>query len=264
MARIGFIGAGNMAEAIIRGILGNRLYAGHEILVYDANPQRMDYMVETYKVVPAASNEEMAERAALLVLAVKPQVAPSVLPSVAPHIDGDQSIVSILAGWSLETLRGYFRKGSLVRVMPNMPALVGQGMSAISFEPSASEALKKTVLDIFAATGEVEVLPEHQLDAAGALSGSGPAYVACFMEALADAGVREGLPRATAYRLAAQTLKGTAAVQLETGKLPAEIKDMVCSPGGTSIVGVYELERGRMRAAVIDAVHGAVLRTKEL
>jgi pyrroline-5-carboxylate reductase len=200
-----------------------------------------------------------------VVLAVKPQVVGPVLAEIAPVVTGRHLLISVAAGVATATIRtGLGKDARIVRVIPNTPALVLQGATAIARGPGLRPEDLKVAEDIFGAVGRVVVLDEGQLDAATGVSGSGPAYVAIVVESLADGGVRMGLDRATAMTLAAQTVLGAATLLLETGMHPGSLKDMVASPGGTTIAGIAALEEGGVRAAFIRAVERATLRSREL
>ncbi len=249
---IGFIGAGNMATALIRGMLDGGMDA-QELLTFDVNPERMDAM-RSIGVATANSAVELANAAETLVLAIKPKDIRAMLATLAEHATV-RELVSIAIGWTqamleeaLPTARG------ILRMMPNTPALVREGVIALCADHTVSPERFAEIERAFSYCGRSLLVPETLFDAVASLSGSGPAYVYLFIEALGDAGVREGLPRETAYTLAAQTLLGAAKMVLQTGKHPGALKDAVCSPGGSTIEAIYALEKGGLRGAVIDAV----------
>lgn len=265
MSKIGFIGAGNMGKAIIKGIIAAELTSPEEIFVYDVFKPTLESIEMELGVTTASSEREVAQQAKIIVLAVKPNMVPEVLNTIKDDISENKIIVSIAAGVTLERLNANLPKQTkLVRVMPNTPALVGCGMTALCFNSFVVEEEKQEVLTIFESLGEAEVVGEYLIDAVTGLSGSGPAYVYMFIEALADGGVLAGMPRSSAYKFAAQTVLGSAKMVLETGKHPGELKDMVSSPGGTTITAVRSLENDGFRAAIINAVVAAAEKNKSL
>jgi pyrroline-5-carboxylate reductase len=262
--RVGFLGAGRMATALARGWLAAGLVRPEDLRASDPAPAaRQAFAAETG--CPAGpDNRPVAEASDLLLLAVKPQSMAGLLAEVRPLVRS-QLVVSIAAGVTLRQLHEALGdRCRLVRVMPNTPCLVGASASAYSPSSTATADDAALVDRLLNAVGRAHRVPEGLLDAVTGLSGSGPAYVYVIVEALADGGVRAGLPRDVAQALAAQTVLGAAKMVLETGKHPAELKDMVASPGGTTIVGLHALERGGLRAALIDAVESAARRATEL
>ena len=259
-----FIGAGQMAEAIVRGVLDAGLVTPDRVTMTDVRPQRLEQL-RTLGIRGEATNQNAVVHGDVIVLAVKPQDVTTVLADIGPHVTSDQLIVSIAAGVPLKTLEGGLeRPVPVVRVMPNTPCLVRAGMAAVARGTHASPEHEATALSIFNATGKAVAVPEKQLDAVTALSGSGPGYIAVLIEALIDGGVRVGLPRDVATTLAVQTTLGTAQLMSETGEHPARVKDMVTSPGGTTIAGIHAMERAGVRAAMIDAVVEAAERSRQL
>lgn len=263
--KLGMIGGGVMAEAILSRLLQRSLFAPQEVLVSDPQAERRHYLSQTYGIGVTADNQSPAEATDAILLAIKPQI----VDQVALELQGSSSLhqsclISILAGVTLSKLERLFPDHSIIRVMPNTPATVGAGMSAIAIGTHVSEAQIRLTQSIFAAVGEVVELPERLLDAVTGLSGSGPAYVAIFIEALADGGVAAGLPRAIAQQLALQTVWGTADLLRQTALHPAILKDRVTSPGGTTIAGVAALEQAGFRSATIEAVKAAYQRSVEL
>lgn len=258
--KIGFIGCGNMGGAIVHGIIKGGVFDASEICACDLNQEK----IKSLGVTPLDTPEEICQNSDMILIAVKPKVAPDLLANLHEHLAG-KALISIVAGFSTQKIQEFsHNKCRVLRVMPNTPAMVGAGATALSLATSFSEAEKKVAEQIFTATGLFAWVEESLMDAVTAVSGSGPAYAFLFLEALADGGVREGLPRDVAYRLAAQTLVGAAQMVLQTGKHPGELKDMVCSPAGTTIDAVYALEQGGLRATVIDAVHVCAQKSKEL
>jgi pyrroline-5-carboxylate reductase len=262
---IGFLGAGNMAEALIRGLL-----EAHELdpsLIGASGPrvERMEELSERYGIRATTDNRELARHSEILVLGVKPQILERVIDEVADDIRDGALVVSIAAGVSTVDIEERLRPNvRVVRAMPNTPALVRAGATAISRGAHAHDEDLALARLIFDAVGITVVLDESQLDAVTGLSGSGPAYVFLIMEALADAGVKVGLSRRNAQRLAAQTVMGSAKLLLDTDEHPGRLKDMVTSPGGTAIAGLHTLEQGGLRTTLINAVESATNRAHEL
>ncbi|MDR2006638.1 MAG: pyrroline-5-carboxylate reductase [Acidaminococcales bacterium] len=257
-----FIGGGVMAEAIIKGILAKSLTVPEKITVIEPLAERRLYLEKTYGV--RADNEsEALKRAQAIILAVKPQILESALDdAITALIPHDALVVSIVAGKSLAGLRALLPRQRLVRVMPNTPLAVGEGMTVFARDKSTNEHDVEFVHAIFAACGMAMELPESQLDAVTGLSGSGPGYIFVIIDALADAGVMAGLPRDTAIKLAAQTLAGSARMVLETGKHPAQLRDQVTSPGGTTIAGIAAMEKAGVRAGLMGAVLAATEKSR--
>ena len=251
--KIGFIGCGNMAKGMIRGILASG-YAAREDLTASARTEGTKEHIRAEFGITCASNEETAASSDLLVLAVKPQVYEEVIPRIRDFVKESAVVVSIAPGKSLKWLDDQFgRSLRIVRAMPNTPALVGEGMSALTPNERVSEEELSRVLGLFRSFGDALTVPEHLLDAVTAVSGSSPAYVFLFIEAMADGAVALGMPRAQAYHFAAQAVLGSAKMVLETGMHPGQLKDMVCSPGGTTIEAVRVLEERGLRSSVIEA-----------
>lgn len=263
---LGFLGAGNMGEAMIRGVLSAKLRSPEQVVVYDAAPGRGEELRRRLGVASARSVEELLRSCDMVVVAVKPQVLSSVLSGISRDAARGKTFVSIVAGAKIVLFEKALGEGAkIVRTMPNTPAQVGMGSTGIYFPPVVDAATRKEVLALFSSFGTVAEMPrEDLLDAVTALSGSGPAYAFLFIEALADGAVRAGMGRAEASLLAASTLEGAARMVRETGKHPAELKDMVMSPGGTTAAGVAALERGAFRATVMEAVLSAWHRCREL
>ena len=262
---IGFIGLGNMAKAMIGGILRQQIAKPEEIIGSSATQATREQVADTFGIRTENSNVEVARQAQILILAVKPVVLPPVLEEIREYIGEDTLIISVAAGkkisWFEERLNSPAR---IVRFMPNTPALVGEGCTAVCRNQHVSEEELEEALRLASSFGMAEVVSEQMLDVAGAVSGASPAYVFMFIEALADAAVKAGMPRKQAYRFSAQAVMGSAKLLLETGRHPGELKDMVCSPGGTTIEGVQVLEQEGMRAAVMDAIEACMEKTKRL
>jgi pyrroline-5-carboxylate reductase len=263
--RLGFLGSGNMAEALMRGILAKDLWSKQHLIASDVSAQRLSVVGKELGIITAGDNREVVKASDMIIVATKPAQVPEVLSEVADLVTVDRLVVSIAAGVTLATIQSCL-KGNVpvIRVMPNAPALVLAGMSCLSAGQYASEDHMTQALKVFSGVGEAVVVPEAHLDAVTALSGSGPAYLFVVLEALADAGVRAGLPRKIAEKLSAQTMLGAAKMVLETGKHPGELKDMVASPAGTTIEGLAALEGGGIRGAFMEAVDAAWRRAKEL
>lgn len=261
--KIGFIGCGNMGSAILKGIVASGTVAKDHIYVYDVSEAAQQAM-RGFGVHVMNDNEEVCKAADIVFLAVKPQYMEQTLASTKTALEG-KCVISIAAGLASGRIREMIHaKPRVLRTMPNTPAMVLAGAFALCNDCDLTEEEKTIAEQLFKPLGVVEWVPEHLIDAVCGVSGSGPAYVAMFIEAMADGGVREGLPRATAYRLAAQTVMGTAQMYLENGIHPGAMKDMVTSPAGTTIEGCYALEKGAMRASVMDAVHVGAERSREL
>lgn len=262
---IGFIGCGNMAQAMIRGMVFHHAAAPESIIVSDADSVKVHGFAKSVGIRAAGGNSDVAKGSDILFLAVKPQVYPAVIEEIRNDVMPGAVIVTIAAGQSIDVTEQRFgRPIKLIRAMPNTPAMVGEGMSALSPNANVSAAETDAVKALFASFGEAEIVPEHLMDAVVAVSGSSPAFVFMFIEALADGAVDAGMPRAQAYHFAAQSVLGSAKMVLDLDKHPAELKDMVCSPAGTTIAAVAALEKDGFRHAVIDAVDQCVARSKAL
>jgi len=264
--QFGVIGGGVMAEAIISRLLQQEIYSPSKILVSEPQLQRREFWQEKYQVAVTKDNNEAVAAQEVILLAIKPQILDAVTKQLTLSDQPKNSplIISILAGVSLSRLESAFPGYSVVRVMPNTPATVGEGISAIAIGSNVSNAQLQKAQQIFTAVGQVVEVSEYLMDAVTGLSGSGPAYIALMVESLADGGVAAGLPRVIAQKLAIQTVLGTATLLRESGLHPAELKDRVSSPGGTTIAGVTALEKGGFRSAVIEAVKAATQRSQEL
>ena len=261
--KIGIIGCGNMGGAILKGALASGVLAPEQAYVYDISPAAME-AAKNLGVNLAADDEEVCAKSDIILLAVKPQNAAEALAMCKKALDG-KALMSIVAGVTVERLQNMIDgTPRILRIMPNTPALVFEGAFALCSDNDFTEAELDAAKAIYEKIGVVEMIPEKLIDAVCGLSGGGPAYAAMFIEALADGGVKNGLPRATAFRLAAQTCLGTAKMILETGIHPGALKDMVTSPGGTTIEGCEALERGGMRYAVIDCINVATEKSKKI
>jgi pyrroline-5-carboxylate reductase len=262
---VGFIGAGNMAEAMIRGLIRGGHVPAERIAASAPRAERRDELAKRYAIRAEASNADVARWASLLVLCVKPQIQSRVLREIASAVTPATLVVSIAAGVATEVIEEALADNvRVVRAMPNTPALVGAAATAIAAGRHAGAADVAIARALFDAVGVTVVLDESHLDAVTGLSGSGPAYIFLILEALADAGVKVGLSRRDAQRLAAQTVMGSAKLLLDTDEHPGKLKDMVTSPGGTAIAGLHTLEEGGLRTTLINAVETATKRSREL
>ena len=263
--KVGFIGGGNMAGALIRGLLHSETMTPDQIRASDVKPDRLAELHTKYDIETTEDNTALAGWADVIVLSVKPQIVDRILAPVAAALAPGDVVVSIAAGVPLEAIEARLPPGAkVVRAMPNTAAIALAGATAIAPGASASPDDVEVARALFEAVGRCVVLDESLLDAVTGLSGSGPAYVMLMIEALADGGVKVGLGRDTALLLAAQTVYGAAKLQLETGEHPGRLKDMVTSPGGTAIAGLHTLEAGGLRRTLIDAVEAASTRAAEL
>ena len=261
--KLGFIGAGNMGSAILRGLIRKGLLCAEDIYISDKRPEALDAFA-AQGIHTTTCNIELVKACDCVLLAVKPVYAAQVLSEIHDALSG-KFVVSIVAAWTYDMLNDHLPENTrFVRVMPNTPLAVGEGMSLISTHARCTQDEFAFAKQIFAAAGKVAEVEDHIFVAATSINGCGPAFVYQFIEALADGGVRYGVPRALAYELAAQTLIGASKMVLETGEHPGKLKDAVCSPGGTTIEGVYALEKGGMRAAVMDALGATIEKTNRL
>ncbi len=266
-ANLGFIGGGQMGEALIRGVLATGLYQPQEIAVAEPSAQRRELLADRYGVLVYEKDEQLWEFCQVMILAVKPQIMGSILEQIREKVDGQKHLlISIAAGISLGFLEGGLAPGKarVIRVMPNTPALVLAGASALSPGSHVDDHDLKLAEKIFAAVGKAVILPESAMDGVTGLSGSGPAYVFTFLESLIDAGVKVGLSREVAGVLARQTIMGSMQLAEESRQSPADLRAMVTSPGGTTIAGLHALENGAFRGLVMDAVETAARRSREL
>jgi pyrroline-5-carboxylate reductase len=261
---IGFIGAGQMAQALAQGFVKAGLAAGAQLVHCDPVEAARQAFATNIGGIAAANNLEVIERANVVFLAVKPQNVPAVFAEIGGKLKPEKLVVSIAAGVTLERLCEGLKTKRVVRVMPNTPALIGKGASAFALGPAATAADGQLVGQLLGAVGQAFQIDEKHLDAVTGLSGSGPAFVYVMIEALSDGGVRMGLPRDVATALAAQTVRGAAEMVLTSGEHPAVLKDKVASPGGTTIAGLQALEDRGLRAALIAAVEAATRRSIEL
>ena len=263
--KIGMLGAGNMAAALIRGLLSSGVVEREQLSSSDVRHDRLQEIEREHGIGTTTDNRQLVHWASVVVLAVKPQVVDRVLGEVAEAFDANKLLVSIAAGVPISALSARLPTGTrILRVMPNTAALVLAGATAVARGSHATEQDLATGLALFEAVGKVAVVDEALMNAVTGLSGSGPAYVMLMIEAMADGGVKMGLPRDVALLLSAQTLYGAAKLQLDTREHPGRLKDMVTSPAGTTIAGLHALESGKLRASLMDAVEAATRRSAEL
>lgn len=263
--KYGFIGGGNMGEALIMGLLGNGATLAEDIMVHEVIPARQDYLEKTYKIRSAESNSALVKSVDIIILAVKPQFLGPVLTEIGDQVNADQLVVSIIAGVKIEEIQSALPEGTpVIRTMPNTPALVMAGATAMAPGDSATDIHMASAREIFESVGIAIEVPEKHMDIVTGLSGSGPAYIFMIMEAMADAGVLKGLPMDQALLLAGQTIFGSAKLAVETGVHPAQLKNQVSSPGGTTIAGLKILETGGLRGLIMEAIEAATNRSIEL
>ena len=262
--RFGFIGAGNMAQAMIGGILKAELVSKDEIIASAATQKTLDAVKDKFGVQTTLDNQEIA-KADMIFLAVKPVYCEQVLREIKDKLTKDRIVVSIAAGKTMAWLEEQLGKDTkIVRTMPNTPALVGEGITAVCPNEQVTDKELTQVCEVLESFGKAEVIKESMMDAVIAVSGSSPAYVFMFIEAMADAAVAEGMPRAQAYRFAAQSVLGSAKMVLETGKHPGELKDMVCSPAGTTIEAVRVLEQTGFRGSVMECMKACADKSRNM
>jgi pyrroline-5-carboxylate reductase len=263
--KIGFIGTGKMGSALIQGLIKTNTVEPVNIYASDINDAALNSLVEEQGITPCDSNEEVVTHSDILIFAVKPQILGSVLDGIKNSVREEQLVVSIAAGVPISFIAEYLPENTkIIRVMPNITVTVGEAPSALSLGAHVSYDEAQSVRHIFDSVGKTVIVPEKLMDAVTGLSGSGPAFVFLFIEALADAGVYCGLDRNIALTLAAQTVLGSAKMLLETGTHPASLKDLVTSPAGTTIEGIRLLEENKFRASIMNAVIAAAKRSEEL
>jgi pyrroline-5-carboxylate reductase len=263
--RIGFIGGGVMAEAIIKSIIAKKVAAAGEIIAGDISEPRRKHLVETYGIKATAVNNEVIDGTDCLILATKPQELSKVSQDLKGKLKPSQLVISIMAGINVDTLKTELSHDAIIRSMPNMPAQIGFGITVWTDSTNVSAEQKKIAQSILAAPGEeIYVKEEKYIDMATAVSGSGPAYIFMILETLTDAGVHIGMPRTLAEKLAIETTIGSAMTARITGKHPAELKNLVTSPGGTTTEGLLKLESGGLRSLILNAVISAYEKAKKL
>lgn len=253
--KLGFIGTGNMATAMMGGIIENHIASPEEIIGADPFAPGRERVKEKYGIRVTADNNEVVKNAEVVILSVKPQFYADVIAGIRDDVTDSHLIITIAPGKTLSWLADQFQKPvKIVRTMPNTPAMVGEGMTGACKNSYVTDEDMEKALSILNGFGKAELIPEHMMDAVVAVSGSSPAYVFVMIEAMADAAVSGGIPRSQAYKFAAQAVLGSAKMVLETGKHPGELKDMVCSPAGTTIEAVRVLEEKGFRSAIIEAM----------
>lgn len=262
---IGFIGCGNMAQAMIKGIVKSNLLPKEKIMASNPSQGKLDKISKECGISTTHENKKVAESSDILILSVKPYKYIDVINEIKESVKEEVVIVTIAAGIDMYSVEKAFKKEvKIIRTMPNTPAFVGEGMTAICKNNYVNDNDLENVLSIFKSFGKVELLEEKLMDVVPAVSGSSPAYVYMFIEALADGAVLGGIPRDKAYKMAAQTVLGSAKMVLESGKHPGELKDDVCSPGGTTIEAVYALEKNNFRGAIIEAAESCTKKCQEM
>ena len=264
--KIGFIGAGNMGGAILKGALAKRFLQPQETMIYDINKELCESWKQDYQVRVAPSNYDLVQQCDWIVLGVKPVFLAGVLDEIRSNLTPDKKVISIAAGWSIHMLTEAMgeSKAGLLRVMPNTPAMVGEGLLALCQETTLNAEDFVWAQQLFGTLGVVQIVPERLIDAVIAVSGSSPAYVFMFIEAMADAAVKLGMPRQMAIQSAAQAVMGSAKMVLDTKQHPAVLKDQVCSPGGTTIEAVQVLEENGMRSAIMKAMAACADKSKAM
>ncbi len=264
--KIGFIGGGQMGEALIRGIIGSGLYSKSDISVAEPSTERREYMTQTYGIEGFDNSDQIWATCDTVLLAVKPQIMEIILAASRDHISSEHLIITIAAGLPISFYEERLGRDDykIIRVMPNTPALILEAASGLSGNKNVSREELLRCEEILNKVGKAVILDESALDAVTGLSGSGPAYVFTFADAMIDAGIKAGLPRPTAETLALQTILGSVKLLIESKKHPADLRAMVTSPGGTTIAAQHVLERSGFKGIVMDAVEAAVLRSKEL
>ncbi|MBQ2609881.1 MAG: pyrroline-5-carboxylate reductase [Butyrivibrio sp.] len=263
--KLGFIGLGNMAKAMIGGIIAKGLMGPDDIIGTAATEETCAKVAQKYGIQTLSSNAAVAKEADIIILAVKPQYLKVVIADIMDNVDDSKVIVSIAAGKTINWLQNEFEKQvKIVRVMPNTPALVLEGCSAVCRNDLVDDDNYKFVKELLGSFGKAYTVPESLMDVVVGVSGSSPAYVFMFIEAMADAAVEGGMPRKQAYEFAAQSVLGSAKMVLETGKHPGELKDMVCSPAGTTIDAVHVLEENGFRGTVMNAVTACIEKSRSL
>jgi pyrroline-5-carboxylate reductase len=264
--KVGFIGSGNIASAIIGGIISSGFLKPENINVSSLHKNTAASLASKYGVTLMSDNIELVKNSHVVVLSVKPNMYDNVINKIKNYINEDTVIVTVAAGITIEYVKKQFERNvKVIRTMPNTPAMVGEGMTAMTYDPTVNEEDAAFIKGMFESCGIVEVIEDESLmDVVTSLGSSSPAFVDILIEAMADAAVLSGLPRAISYRMAAQAVKGSARMLMETGKHPGELKDMVCSPGGTAIEGVRVLEEKGMRNAMIEAIIATAEKAKLL
>lgn len=262
---IGFIGCGKMAQAMIQGMIVSKVVTPQQVIVSAKTEETLQFVEKTYDIGTTLHNKEVAEKADYLFLAIQPDLYAKVINEVKEVVKDQTIIITLAAGITLDFIEQQFRRPlKIVRSMPNTPSLVGEGMSALCVNAYVNPEDLAEIVQLFEGFGKAEIIDEQHMDAIPAVSGSSPAYAYMFIEALADGAVMQGIPRKQAYKLAAQALLGAAKMVLETEKHPGELKDDVCTPGGSTIEAVATLEKQGFRACVIAAMESCTEKSKQL
>lgn len=263
MYKLGFIGCGNMGKAMVSGALKNNYVKSSEIIFTDKN--RSEEIKKELGIENAKNNTELAKESKIIVLAVKPNVYLEVIEEIREHVNSDSIIMPITPSFTISEIQKYFgREVKVARIMPNTPAMVNAGITGACFSDNIGTEDREEVIDFLNSFGETVLIDEKLMGGLSAISGSGPAYIYMLIEAMADAGVKEGITRADSYKLAAKTVEGAAKMVLETGEHPGKLKDDVCSPGGSTIAGVIELENNGFRSSIIKGIGETVKRFDEM
>ncbi|HCM63027.1 MAG TPA: pyrroline-5-carboxylate reductase [Morganella sp. (in: Bacteria)] len=263
--KVGFIGCGNMGKAILNGLISGQILTPDAVFIHNYSPASTARVAAEFGVHEAEHTTTVAEQSDIIFIGVKPYAVTEILQEIAPSLKAESIIISIAAGVTLSTLEAALPAScKVVRLMPNTPALVNAGMTSVTPNKFLTEADTALVMSLCRSFGRAEIVPESLIDAVIGVSGSAPAYVFMFIEAMADAAVAGGMPRKQAYEFAAQTVMGAAKMVLETGKHPGDLKDMVCSPGGTTIEAVAKLEETGLRRSVIAGVRSAIEKSQEM
>ncbi|MGB9678595.1 MAG: pyrroline-5-carboxylate reductase [Thermoanaerobacteraceae bacterium] len=261
--KIGFIGVGNMGFALLKGILNSNFVKPENIIIYDSATEKSNAIKEEFKINIADNNINLVQEADIIILAIKPNIYDLILKEIKGVLNPNKLIITIAPGITIEHVKSIIKAGKVIRTIPNTPALIGEGITAIAYSDDTNEEDKEVARKIFRTCGEIVELNESLIDAAMAVSSCSPAFTYMFIEALSDAGVALGLPRDIAYKLSSKALSGSGNMVLKTGLHPGQLKDMVTSPGGTTIQGVRILEKQGMRSAVIEAVISSYQKAKE-
>lgn len=262
---IGFLGTGNMGSAMIKGIVNSKLVTPGQICAFDTNLTKLEALKNETGILICSSNEEVIQRTDIIIVAVKPDMITSVLHSSKHHFNDKKLLVSFAVGVPIRKYKEILgEETKVIRTMPNTPMMVNEGMTLLSHSHNVIEEEVALVRQLFDCCGKTEVLPEKYMSEITALTGSSPAYVYMFIEAMSDAAVLSGIPRDISYKLAAQAVLGSAKMVLESGKHPGELKDMVCSPAGTTIEAVTSLEKSGFRSSVIEAMNACTKRAREI
>lgn len=263
--RIGFIGCGQMGRAMMQGMIDAGIVSAHEIAATALSDETIDFVTDEYGINISSDNKRLARERDILFLAVKPYIYQDVIQEIRDEVTEDTVVVTIAAGITLDAMREAFgRHVKVIRSMPNTPSLVGAGMSVLCPNDLVTKEELAEVMEIFESFGEAEIVEEKLMDAVPSVSGSSPAFIYMLIEAMADTAVQQGFPREKAYKMVSQTVQGAAKMVKETGKHPGELKDAVCTPGGTTIAGVTKLEEAGFRNAIIQGMTACTERSKEL